>query len=89
MAPVVGPACVLRLRALSKGDELEDRSMLVTKKEHRVESVNGEHTRLDNIGLFVGSALDIFRGRFRFLTPATDSESDNLRRIQPKGDSQG
>jgi hypothetical protein len=87
VAPAAAPACVVRLRALNNGDELEDRSMLVTKKEHRVESVNGERTRLDNIGLFVGSALDIFRGRFRFLTPATDSESDDLRRIQLKGDS--
>ena len=87
VAPVVGRACVVRLRALSKGDGLKDRSMLVTKKEHRVENVNGERTRLDNIGLFLGNALGIFRGRFRLLTPATDSKSDYRRRIQLKGDS--
>jgi hypothetical protein len=60
--------------------------MLVTKKEHGVERVNGERIGLDNIGLFF-DAFGGFRGRFPFLASSAHFKSDYLRRIQPKGDS--
>ena len=62
--------------------------MLVTKKEHRVETVNGERRGLDNIGLFFGNALGGFRGRFPFLTLSIHLQADYLCQFQAKGDSQ-
>jgi hypothetical protein len=62
--------------------------MLVTKKEHRVEGVNGEPSTLDNIGVFFSNALRGFRGRFPF-APSEDLQLDHLRQFQAKGESQG
>jgi len=63
--------------------------MLVTKKEHRVERLNGERSGLDNTGLFFGSALGGFRGHFLFLERLGQLQSDQLRRFQAKGESPG
>ena len=63
--------------------------MLVTKKEHRVERLNGERSGLDNIGLFFGCALGGFRGHFLFLERLGQLQSDQLRRFQAKGESPG
>jgi hypothetical protein len=70
MAPVVGAACVVRLRAQGgkQGTKrgLKDRLMSVAKKENRVEKVSSERNTRDHLRVSIGSALGSFSRAFLF-----------------------
>lgn len=93
MVPVVGAACVVRLRAqggkqgIKRG--LKDRLMSVTKKEKRVDQVRSERNVRAHLISSVSDALSDFRGPFcfrRFRCGVLSGSSANPIRRAPQGD---